>query len=131
MMKFAGGTLFQRNAMDAREFLKQADLYEEVDANILDRVYKMLLVTPVPHPLTIVRAREIVNWAESREYKDILEGRYTRVKATSGTNSSSNSNRNNTSTPPPASDTGLVTCPHCGREQRNRRFCSLCGGAIS
>jgi len=27
MMKLAGGTLFQRNQMNAQEFLKQADLY--------------------------------------------------------------------------------------------------------
>ena len=33
MMKLAGGTLFQRDQMDANEFLKQADLYEEVDVN--------------------------------------------------------------------------------------------------
>src|SRR6266567_2349842 len=59
MMKFAGGTLFQRNQMDTQEFLKQADLYEEVDANILDRIYKMMLVTPVNHPLTIVRAPKL------------------------------------------------------------------------
>src|SRR5437867_3998078 len=99
MMKFAGGTLFQRNQMDAQEFLKQADLYEEVDANILDRIYKMLLVTPVPHPLTIVRAREITTWAGSSEYKDILNGRYARVKATerNRTNTSNKSNGNSPS----------------------------------
>src|SRR5450759_1199448 len=71
MMKFAGGSLFQRNQLDPQEFLKQADLYEAVDASLLDRIYKMLLVMPVTHPLTIVRAREIMNWSESREYKDI------------------------------------------------------------
>src|SRR5437868_15249135 len=42
MMKFAGGTLFQRNQLDPQEFLKQADLYEAVDASLLDRIYKML-----------------------------------------------------------------------------------------
>ncbi len=134
MMKFAGGTLFQRNQMNAQEFLKQADLYEEVDANILDRVYKMLLVMPVPHPLTIVRAREIMNWSEGHEYKDIVASRYARAKSTEGSNANSyktNTGKPGTATPPPASDTGLITCPHCGREQRNRRFCSLCGGAIS
>ncbi len=68
MMKFAGGTLFQRDQMSPSEFLKQADLYEEVDINLLDRIYKMLLVTAVNHPLTIVRAREIVNWSGSGEY---------------------------------------------------------------
>jgi Zn-dependent protease with chaperone function len=62
MMKLAGGTLFQRDEMDAREFLNQANLYEEVDANVLDRVYKFMMVSAVNHPLTIVRAREIVNW---------------------------------------------------------------------
>src|SRR5437870_8596767 len=71
MMKFAGGTLFQRHQMDAQEFLKQADLYEAVDARMLDRVYKLMLVSQVSHPLTIVRAREIIRWSESREYGDI------------------------------------------------------------
>jgi Zn-dependent protease with chaperone function len=134
MMKFAGGTLFQRNQMNAQEFLKQADLYEEVDANILDRVYKMLLVMPVTHPLTIVRAREIMTWSESREYKDILVGHYARVKSTEGSNGNpfkTNTDGHRTSTSSSASDTGLITCPHCRREQRNRRFCSLCGGAIA
>src|SRR3989440_8827575 len=134
MMKFAGGTLFQKNMMDTQEFLKQADLYEEVDANILDRIYKMMLVTPVNHPLTIVRAREIINWSESSEYKDILDGRYARVRSSERSGPDPNRNgasRTNTSTTPPTSASGLIKCPHCGREQRNRRFCSLCGGAIA
>ncbi len=76
MMKLAGGTLFQRDQMDANEFLKQADLYEQVDANLLDRMYKLLIVTPVSHPLIIVRARESVNWSESQEFENILAGNY-------------------------------------------------------
>jgi Zn-dependent protease with chaperone function len=125
MMKFAGGTLFQRNQMDANEFLKQADLYQEVDANLLDRVYKTLMVASVNHPLTIVRAREIMNWSESREYKEILEGNYPRkTEATNGTGP-----KRNTATPPPSG--ALIRCPHCGKEQTNQRFCSFCGGAIS
>src|SRR6266487_2365864 len=134
MMKFAGGTLFQRNQLDTQEFLKQADLYEAVDANLLDRIYKMLLVAPVSHPLTIVRARESINWSESREYKDILDGRYTR---TSGSNSGNTTrradgNERSASTPGPSTSTNssLIKCPHCEREQTNHRFCSLCGGAI-
>src|SRR2546421_9249029 len=130
MMKFAGGTLFQRNQMDTQEFLKQADLYEEVDANILDRIYKMMLVTPVNHPLTIVRAREIMNWSESREYKDILEGRYPRNPSANGSGARSNTSSgpkgtNTTATPPPAGEPHLIRCPHCGREQMNQRFCGL------
>lgn len=127
MMKFAGGTLFQRNQMSASEFLKQADLYEEVDANLLDRIYKTLLITPLNHPLTIVRAKEIVSWAETREYKDILEGRY--VHMPSGASSGSGP-ESNPSSAFDASTPVLYRCPHCGREQTNRRFCSLCGGTI-
>ncbi len=146
MMKFAGGTLFQRDQMNASEFLKQADLYQDVDANLLDRIYKMYLVTAVNHPLTIVRAREIMQWSESREYKDMLEGRYphrstARSNGTNSTNSSNIGNGSNgskpeentstTATPPSGSGSQLIRCPHCGREQMNQRFCSLCGGAIS
>jgi Zn-dependent protease with chaperone function len=123
MMKLAGGTLFQRNQMNPAEFLKQADLYEDVDANLLDRVYKMLLISPLNHPLTIVRAKEIVSWAETREYKDILDGRYVHMPA------GASSGKSNTSTPPSGTPV-LYRCPHCGREQTNRRFCSLCGGTI-
>ncbi len=129
MMKFAGGTLFQRNQLDTHEFLKQADLYEEVDASLLDRVYKMFLVASVSHPLTIVRAREILRWSESREYKDIIEGRYPRMASESkGKGVKGESGKN---TGEKVSGSGLYRCPHCGREQTNQRFCSLCGGAIS
>lgn len=141
MMKFAGGTLFQRDQMDEREFLKQADLYENVDANLLDRLYKLMLVAPTTHPLIIVRSREIMNWSESHEYKEALEGRYPHTPSYySGTNSNGHrpdaSNTTNTSHGPDtstSSSTGesqMVYCPHCGRKQMNQRFCSLCGGTI-
>lgn len=130
MMKFAGGTLFQRNEMNAQEFLKQADLYEEVDASMLNRIYKMMVVTAVNHPLTIVRAREILNWSDSREYRDILEGNYPHTKSTPEVPSRDTA-ASNASASPMYTDNGLIRCPHCNREQTNRRFCSLCGGAIS
>src|SRR5438874_9444182 len=134
MMKFAGGTLFQRNQLDTQEFLKQADLYEAVDANLLDRIYKVLIVVPVSHPLTIVRARESINWSESREYKDIIDGRYTRTSGSNSgnTNRRADGNKRSASTPGPSTSTNssLIKCPHCEREQTNHRFCSLCGGAI-
>ena len=135
MMKLSGGTLFQKDQMNAQEFLKQANLYEEVDANVLDRMYKMLMVTPLSHPLTIVRAREIMNWSESRSYHDIVEGHYPRTPGSGGSYSNGTANNgtgakssySNTT----ANESQLIRCPHCGREQTNRRFCSLCGGVIA
>lgn len=129
MMKLAGGTLFQRDQMSASEFLKQADLYEEVDMNLLDRIYKMLLVTAVNHPLTIVRAREIVNWSGSGDYNDILDGRYSRMRGFE--DGSVNGNSNMPSAASSWSEVVLITCPHCEREQTNRRYCSLCGGMLA
>lgn len=131
MMKLAGGTLFQRDEMDAREFLNQANLYEEVDANVLDRVYKFMMVSAVNHPLTIVRAREIVNWSETPDYRDIYEGRYPRTS-----HASLNGDQPRGTTPAAGTttiigETQLISCPHCGREQTNRRFCSLCGSPIA
>ncbi len=126
MMKFAGGTLFQKQQMDANEFLKQATLYEDVDANMLDRLYKGLLVTAVNHPLTIVRAKEIMNWSESKEYSDLLDGRYPHTSSPNGTGTK-NATQGRASV---TTESQLVKCPHCGREQMNHRFCSLCGGAI-
>lgn len=135
MMKFAGGTLFQRDQMNVQEFLKQADLYEDVDVNLLDRMYKMFMVSAVSHPLIIVRARESVNWSASREYNDILEGRYPRIPSYYRSNGSNGNNGGNGNTSSNASQdetsTTPIRCPHCGRDQMNQRFCSLCGGAIS
>jgi len=137
MMKLAGGTLFQKDQMSASEFLKQADLYEEVDVNLLDRVYKMLLVSAVNHPLIIVRSREIVTWAAGREYQDIYEGRYPRKPAPTGSNGSrptnapANATATATATEVRPEAPVLVHCPHCGQDQLNQRYCSLCGGAIS
>jgi hypothetical protein len=108
----------------------------------------MLLVGAVNHPLTIVRAREIMNWSESREYKDILMGRYPRHAApgfaenhtwnkssnagTGGKSTDTKKPSSSSSMPSPASNgNALILCPHCNREQPNRRFCSLCGGAIA
>ncbi len=160
MMKLAGGTLFQKDQMNAQECLKQADLYEDVDINLLDRLYKMLMVTAVSHPLIIVRARESVNWYEGKEYADIYDGRYpympsyityttgfagypgsTGAGNTKNNGSTSNGNgRSGTATTNPVSPSSetassalpeLIRCPHCGRDQTNQRFCSLCGGTIS
>lgn len=140
MMKFAGGTLFQRDQLRAADFLKQADLYEEVDANLLDRLYKAMLIAPSTHPLIIVRAREIVNWSDSREYKDALEGIYPHVPTYNNTNGHTSPGEGATggngveTKVPPTSTTGtpqLIRCPHCGRDQTNQRYCSLCGGEIS
>ncbi len=129
MMKLAGGTLFQRDEMNVAEFLQQAELYHAVDTNMLDRLYKGMLIAPTTHPMLIVRASEIVKWGDSSGYQDILAGRYPRKPgpAVPPTNGSATSGVNQAAT---AGDR-LIVCPHCHRGQTNRHFCSYCGSEIS
>lgn len=129
MMKTAGGTLFQRNEMNVAEFLQQGELYQAVDVNALDRLYKAMLVAPTTHPMLIVRASEIVKWADSGEYRDILAGNYKRKPGATirPTNGSASHGVNEAA----AAGAELLVCPHCKRAQSNRHFCSYCGGEIA
>jgi len=128
MMKLAGGTLFQRDEMNITEFLQQAELYRAVDTNVLDRLYKGMLIAPTTHPMLIVRASEIVKWSESNQYRDILAGHYPRKPRSTipPTNGSATTGVNQAAT---AGDR-LIVCPRCRRAQANRHFCSFCGAEI-
>lgn len=129
MMKLAGGTLFQRDQMNPAEFLQQAQLYRAVDTSLLDRLYKSMLVAPTTHPMLVVRASEIVGWAEESGYQDILAGRYKRrsTSAVRPTNGSASSGVNQAA----AAGDRLIVCPHCKHSQSNQHFCSYCGGEIA
>lgn len=129
MMKIAGGTLFQRDQMNAAEFLAQAELYRAVDVSVLDRLYKSMLVVPTNHPMLVVRASEIVKWAGESEYQDMLAGRYKRKGGASSPPSESSSPPASAG-PGPATNEKQIVCPHCNRVQENKRFCSFCGGEI-
>lgn len=128
MMKLAGGTLFQRDQMNSAEFLQQAELYRAVDINLLDRLYKAMLVAPTTHPMLIVRASEIVKWGESHEYQEILAGRY---KRKTGPVRPSNGSASHGVNEAAAAGDRLIVCPRCKRAQSNRHFCSFCGGEIA
>lgn len=129
MMKLAGGTLFQRHEMNVAEFLQQAELYRAVDSNVLDRLYKTMLIAPTTHPMLVVRASEIVKWGEGSEYQHILAGHYTRKGSSpvKPTNGSATTGVNQAA----ASGDRLIVCPHCKRAQSNRHFCSFCGEEIA
>jgi len=123
LMKLAGGTVLAHDTYSIQEFLSQADRYEEVDAHILDRVYKMLLVAQRNHPLTVVRARDITRWANEPIYQEALRGNYARQggQPTDGHAGV----RGDRPVPEPAS-----YCPVCGKPQTNRYYCSVCGAPL-
>lgn len=105
-MKLAAGSKSVFAQIDPREFLKQAETYEDLDYSTLNKFYKVLQELSLDHPLPIYRAKEVKAWAESRQYKEILAGRY------------------------PTKDAGIEirACPHCGAKiSPSFFFCPDCG----
>ena len=70
MMKLAGGATAEHR--DPLEFLAQAEAYKNLDSNFLDGLYKLMQVTPRSHPLTVVRAAEVMTWSQSRQYLNMM-----------------------------------------------------------
>jgi len=105
-MKLACGSKTLAAQIDPQEFLRQAESYEELDYATLNKVYKLLFEVFLSHPLSVYRAKEIKQWSESKQYKEIMAGRY----------------------PTKEQDTSLRTCPHCGSQiAPSFFFCPDCG----
>ena len=71
----AGG--MDASQIDTAEFLKQAKEYEQVE-DIRDSVLKLVKTWPLTHPLAVVRAAELQQWAAGEQYRAILTGDYLR-----------------------------------------------------
>jgi Zn-dependent protease with chaperone function len=78
LMKLAGGAIASRDALNVDEFLKQADDYEDMGANLLDALYQLSMTLEQTHPFPAVRARELRRWSETEDYRAILRGEYLR-----------------------------------------------------
>ena len=72
-MKLAGGAHLDRIDLDA--FLQQAADYER-SGDLRDGLLKLLNTERSSHPFAVVRAAELRRWADSAEYREILEGHY-------------------------------------------------------
>jgi len=105
-MKLAGGTKTVYAQIDEQEFLKQADMYEDLDYSTLNKVYKLMNELWLTHPIPVFRAKEIMAWSKTKQYQEILAGRY------------------------PTEDVTLTlrTCPHCqAKISPSFFFCPDCG----
>jgi Zn-dependent protease with chaperone function len=105
-MKMASGSKEVYNQLDVEEFLKQGSKYEDLDYDMLNKFYKFFFELWLSHPLPIYRAKELKDWGESKQYEEILNGRY----------------------PTRDEGLGLRECPHCGaRVSPTFFFCPDCG----
>ncbi|MEL4895246.1 M48 family metallopeptidase [Crocosphaera sp. Alani8] len=81
MMKMAGGSHKYAHECHLDEFLKQAELYRELEEDDLNQLYKFLIYNGgngvfLSHPFPVDRVHYLQNWANSREYQNIREGNY-------------------------------------------------------
>ena len=62
--------------MNREEYLKQADDYERPDLSRLDKFYQVALESEKSHPIPVLRAKEVLRWGATDEYKNIVAGDY-------------------------------------------------------
>ena len=74
----AGGT--DLDQIDLPSFLQQADEYLHV-GDIRDSIHKLRSVESMSHPLAVVRAAQLQQWAASEDYRAILGGTFARRDA--------------------------------------------------
>jgi Zn-dependent protease with chaperone function len=73
LMKLAGGKHLEE--MDIDEFKAQADEYD-AGGDVLDGVYKLLIVLGQTHPFTALRVKALDEWVSEGHYQKILAGEY-------------------------------------------------------
>lgn len=108
LMKLAGGCRTVYEQIDRKEFMKQAEGYQEMDRTLLDRGLRLWQNLNRTHPFPLLRAKEIESWAQSDEYRCILSGQYPReTKQTA------------------------AKCPQCGNPKGAKAvFCHNCGASL-
>ena len=130
LLKLAGGSRAVFDQLNVEEFLRQAEAYEELDRDLLSRVYKFLQVYRRTHAFPAVRAREIKQWAETGAYASLLDGSYwMRPMPPDDVPGRAWSPADSPGPPPTGGAVVLPVCPACGAGQVDpqARFCYQCG----
>jgi len=105
LAKLAGYSHKALQELNIEEVINQASEYETTDDK-MEQTMKLFLTIKQTHPMPVVRVREIMDWSRSKEYDDILAGKYFSLTALEN----------------------QVTCPECKAiALDDSRFCSKCG----
>jgi Zn-dependent protease with chaperone function len=110
LLKLAGGTLRTNEGLNVEEFLRQAEDFEDMGANLLDMFYQVNMTIEQTHPFPALRAREVQRWSETNDYQRIMAGDYPHTET--------------------AGDERR--CPRCAASVDNPifKFCPECGATL-
>ncbi|MEC4984445.1 MAG: M48 family metalloprotease [Oscillatoria sp. PMC 1068.18] len=92
MMKSAGGSHKYAHECSLKEFIQQADDYQELDQkDSLNQIYKFLIYNGgngafLTHPFPVERLHYLREWVNSTEYQQIRQGNYQRSEASGAVN---------------------------------------------
>ncbi|MDX1934374.1 MAG: M48 family metallopeptidase [Capsulimonadales bacterium] len=118
LFKLTGGSPKIFEQMDREEYLKQAEEYDRPDTSRLDRFYKAMLEAGKTHPIPVLRAREVLKYGDSDEYRAILSGRYAKYDKDGRLTA--------------AWADIPVRCPNCQQEADPAfSFCTACGNDLA
>jgi Zn-dependent protease with chaperone function len=86
MMKIAGGTHKYGHETNLKEFIRQAEKYQELDQDGLNQFYKFMIYNGnngnfLTHPFPVERVSYLQEWSTSSEYNKIRQGNYQRTTA--------------------------------------------------
>ncbi len=127
LSKLAGSLRYaQDEELNIQAVYEQAEDFEEWDDDSLfNKIIKLNMLLERTHPFTVIRVKEILDWAESDQYKSILSGDYQALAEGLLAPEVQTSAQGGLPTP-----TGLV-CPKCRTVwPSNMGFCGKCGTSL-
>ena len=72
--RLAGGPTSITRDINLEEWARQADLYEEIRTDGLwNKALQVYAIAAQSHPFSAVRVREVLKWAETEQYRRIVE----------------------------------------------------------
>lgn len=106
MARLSGGPISITKKINLEEWAKQADQYDDIrNDGLWNKTLQVYAIAAQNHPFAAVRVREILNWANSEQYKSLKKG------ITLGKSSK--------------------RCPHCGKLlEESWIYCMGCGMKI-
>ncbi|MDX2216481.1 MAG: M48 family metallopeptidase [Oculatellaceae cyanobacterium bins.114] len=75
LMKLTGGSPTLSSQLNLDAFLAQARSYDAISSSELGQLLKQVQTAQLTHPVPVLRAREIDQWATSQTYQSLLQNR--------------------------------------------------------